>query len=265
MTLAWVLRRLSFRGQGRLASRIPVPRFGERLVGFPHGLRLRLDLRDPVQRDYLVGIYDRHEFALVRRVLQDGGDVVDVGAHVGAYSVVASLAERGMRGRVAAVEPNAAARRRLLANLRLNRCENVTVIPAAASSCEGETTLYVPREGQSSWATLEPDRVDDVEGVRVAQTTVDAVVEQLGLEPVLLKIDVEGRELDVLDGAEVVLRKRPVILAEVSGKTGLELVRRLAPLGYRVRRIMPRSLRPYEPVPGIVNVLATPRHLWGRI
>ncbi len=80
---------------------------------------------------------------LVRRALRGGGDFVDVGAHVGMYTVAASLA-MSSQGRVLAFEPNPAARAQLEANLALNGCENVVVSPRAAADAIGET--WIPEE-----------------------------------------------------------------------------------------------------------------------
>ena len=94
-----VFRRVEFRGKRRLRRVLPVPPSGERIVRFAGGFRLELDLAEPLQRDFLAGVYDLHELRIVRRVLREGGDFVDVGAHIGIYAVPAALELDG-RGRV---------------------------------------------------------------------------------------------------------------------------------------------------------------------
>ena len=242
-TLYPLFRRVDFRGKGRLRQVLPVPDEGVVEAGFPGGMRLRLDLRESLQRDFLFGLYDRVELRLVREWLRHGGDFVDVGAHIGMYSVAAALA-LGSRGRVLAFEPNPAARAQLEANLALNGCANVVVSAAAASDAVGETVLHVPVTPDPSFSSLEGGRFAEGEPVRVETTTVDRAVREHGLRPAVVKIDVEGGELGVVAGMEETLERRPAVLVEVDAASGAELERRLAPRGYRAFRVGRRGLEP---------------------
>jgi FkbM family methyltransferase len=227
---------VDFRGKGRLRRVLPVPSEGFVVAGFPGGVRLRLDLRESLQRDFLFGLYDRRELELVRERLRSGGDFVDVGAHVGMYAVTAALAVGG-RGRVLAFEPNPAARAQLEANLALNAARNVVVSPKAVGDAAGEAVLHVPATPDPSFSSLEPGRFAEGEPVAVETTTVDREVEALALRPAVVKVDVEGAELAVVAGMERTLETRPALLAEVSEATGPELERRLAGRGYRAFRV----------------------------
>jgi FkbM family methyltransferase len=235
-TLYPLFRRVDFRGKGRLRRILPVPERGSVVAGFPGGMQLRLDLRESLQRDFLFGLYDRAELRLVREWLREGGDFVDVGAHVGMYSVAAALGLRG-RGRVLAFEPNPAARAQLEANLELNGCDNVVVSAAAVGDAIGETVLHVPATSDPSFSSLEGGRFAEGEPIAVDVTTVDREVEAHGLRPAVVKIDVEGGELRVVAGMEETLELRPALLVEVDPDSGAELERRLAPRGYRAFRI----------------------------
>ena len=246
-TLYPVFRRVDFRGKGRLRRVLPVPDSGSVVAGFPGGMRLRLDLRESLQRDFLFGLYDRAELGLVRERLAGGGDFVDVGAHVGMYSVAAAVALRG-RGRVLAFEPNPGARAQLEANLALNGCRNVVVSAAAVSDSAGRTVLHVPATPDPSFSSLEPGRFAEGEPVDVETTTVDRAVREHGLRPAVVKIDVEGGELAVVAGMEETLELRPALVVEVGPDSGPELERRLAPRGYRAYRIGRRG-----PVPGLAG------------
>jgi FkbM family methyltransferase len=234
-----LFRRVDFRGKGRLRAWLPVRSAGTAVVGFPGGIRLQLDLRESLQRDYLFGLYDRHELELVRRSLRDGGDFVDVGAHIGVYTVTAALAGRG---RVLALEPNPVARLQLEENIRINGCDNVLVLGRAAADAIGETVLHVPETTDPSFSSLEPGRFPEGESLPVETTTLDTEIEAAGLHPAVIKIDVEGSELRVLAGMERTLEARPVLLVEVSAESGAELERRLDSLGYRAFRVARRRL-----------------------
>lgn len=252
-----LLRRVSFPGLGRLRRLLPVPSHGVREASFPDGLRLRLDLRESIQRDWYAGLYDRRELAFLSKRLGSGGDFVDVGAHVGMYAVSGALALRG-RGRVLALEPNPAARAQLEQNVRLNDCD-VIVSARAAAEARGSALLHVPVTPDPSFSSLEGGRFAEAEPVRIEQTTVDAEVTELDLVPVLVKIDVEGAELSVLAGMEQTLDLRPALLIEVGPDTAAEAERLLAERGYRGYRFG-RRLRPgVAGAPGMFNALFLPR------
>ena len=249
-----VFRRVDFRGKGRLRALLPVPSEGRPVVRFPGDVRLRLDLRESLQRDFYFGLYDRFELELMSRNLS--GDMVDVGAHVGMYAIRAARELRA-RGSVLAFEPNPAARAQLEENVALNGCENVIVAAAAAAAREGLATLHVPETDDPSFSSLEGERFAEGTPVEVEATTVDATVRSHGLRPSFVKVDVEGREVDVLQGmSEMVREFRPVLLVEVNERTAPE-VERLLP-GYRAERMTRRGLTPLAEGSGLFNALFRP-------
>jgi FkbM family methyltransferase len=245
-----LLRRVPVPGIAKLRRVLRVPAEGVREASFPGGVRLSLDLRESIQRDWYVGVYDRRELRLLRDLLRGGGDFVDVGAHIGMYTVAAARALRDT-GRVLALEPNPGARRQLEDNLRLNGCANVVVVPRAAAAARGRGVLHVPETPDPSFSSLQAGRFAEGEPVEVETTTVDEEVEAAGLDPVLVKIDVEGAELDVLAGMERTLERRPRLLVEVGPETAAVAGRVLAERGYEPG--------PELTVPGLVNVLFAPR------
>lgn len=254
-----LFRRVDFRGKGRLRRVLPVPASGERVVAFRGGLRLKLDLRESLQRDYLFGLYDDRELAFVRSRLAEGGDFVDVGAHVGLYALTAAHA-LGEGGRVLAFEPNPDARAQLDENVRLNGCGNVLVTAHAAAEAPGRAMLHVPSSRDPSFSSLEAGRFREATPVPVDTTTVDAEVEEHGLRPALVKIDVEGAELRVVSGMERTLEALPALLVEIGPATASELEGRLAPRGYRAYRFGRRGLEPgIEGVPGVFNAVFVAR------
>lgn len=250
-----LLRRVDFRGKGRLRRWFSVPEEGTPVVSFPGGVRLRLDLRESLQRDFYFGLYDQRELRLVSERLRRGGDFVDVGAHIGMYSVRGAL-ELGDRGRVLAFEPNPSARAQLLENVELNGCNNVVVVAAAVGDEPGEATLHVPATPDPSFSSLEGGRFVEGEAVRVPVTTVDASVAEHALAPAVVKIDVEGHEAEVVGGmAETLATFRPMVLVEVSENSAPK-VRQLCAnyRGYRVGR----RLEPLETGRGLFNAMFVP-------
>lgn len=246
-----VFRRVDFRGKGRLRRILPVRDTGTAVIEVA-GARLKLDLRESLQRDFLFGLYDRPELELVRSELDDG-DFVDVGAHIGMYSLVAAFETRG---RVLALEPSPAAREQLLDNVRLNALSNVVVLAKAAAAAPGRAQLHVPVTPDPSFSSLEAGRFAEGDPVEIELTTVDAEVEALGLRPTVVKIDVEGGELDVVAGmTRTIAEFRPMLLVEVNERSAQELERRLQ--GYSGR--VARSLEPLEAGRGLFNALFAPQ------
>jgi FkbM family methyltransferase len=139
------------------------------------------------------------------------GDVVyDVGAHIGTYTVVA-LQKSGPSGRVVAYEPVDLTRVFLKRHLQWNSGgDRVVVRPVSCGSQSGQASLYL-REGEMNGDSgLVPVR--GARSVVVPVRTLDSEVEELGLVPTIVKIDVEGWEFEVLKGAEYILaRYRPLL------------------------------------------------------
>ena len=148
------------------------------------------------------------------------GDVfVDVGANVGFFSLLAARLV-GPAGAVYAIEPVPANVRRVEANARRNRFDNVTTIAAAATERTGTTTLVLavhPGGAAVASAGSPPDPAGTLD---VRTVSIDDLVATGQIRPPdVIKIDVEGAELDVLVGCATTLRAhRPVVVCEVDGR-----------------------------------------------
>ncbi len=140
------------------------------------------------------------------------GVFVDVGANIGKWTV--SIAKKiGDRGRVIAIEAEPSNFAALCRNINANDLKNVIPIWAACSNVDGPLTLnYYPWSRHSS--TIDPKHLlygvspnarslDQVRTVQVQGRALDSLLNELGIKDIhLLKIDVEGAEMAVLEGAE---------------------------------------------------------------
>ena len=137
-----------------------------------------------------------------------GGVAVDVGANLGEWSVPLAKAV-GANGRVLCCEPNPSVAAALAATLAINNLAQARVIPAALSAADGDGHLVV-HAGDAGLAHLADA------GIPVRLRSLDSLLAELGSDRLdLLKIDVEGHEARVLEGAANTLRRlRPVLIFE---------------------------------------------------
>jgi FkbM family methyltransferase len=202
--LATALDRHWFRGKGRLLHSC-CPREGvARRVVF--GVPVSLDLSDWVQRSMFLGVYEPQETQWLLEYLRPGMVVVDVGANVGYYTLLARAAV-GPSGRVIAIEPADRARARLLEAVK--QFDNVAVIDTAVGASAGDGVLYSDDAAGNDTPTLvaHPGRLRTNVSIR----TLDDCLAALGIEQVdLLKLDVEGWEPQVLAGARRLLERHRI-------------------------------------------------------
>jgi FkbM family methyltransferase len=159
--------------------------------------------------------YEPAVFNLLKQTIKPGSVILDVGANVGVLAIfMARWASPG--GRVYAFEPSPTPRKVLIEHLRLNGVSSgVTVCPLALGDIEGEATFYaVGISGKSALSGVNLGR--EAERFRVPVTTIDAFCRSQNIKPSLIKIDVEGFEFSVLNGARDTLKEfRPSVLVEL--------------------------------------------------
>lgn len=155
---------------------------------------------------------DYHEMNFMRRYLRPGDAVVDVGANIGVYTLLAASLV-GSTGRVLAFEPGPEANRRLTENLRINDLNNVKVYAYALGDCVGVVDFLSKCDTTNRMQTA-ADAGKSV--ISVPLVRLDDVVE---LDCALGKMDIEGAEPLALRGAERLLQRAnpPVWLLELNG------------------------------------------------
>jgi FkbM family methyltransferase len=164
------------------------------------------------------GNFEEAERQFVERFLKPSMIVLDIGAHHGFYTLLASY-KVGPIGQVIAFEPSPREYQRLLWHLRLNRRKNVLAEPFALGSHEGTTQLFLVRGRDTGCNSLRPPKTaDPASPVQVPIVRLDDYLERQGITHVdFVKMDVEGAELEVLRGATSLLSRkpRPVWMMEV--------------------------------------------------
>ena len=190
------------------------------------------------------GEWSAGEIELLRQVVRPGFVVVEVGANIGAHTVELSRLV-GPQGRVLAFEPQRLVFQTLCANLALNSCANVAAFEIAVGAEAGEIDVpFLPPDRPANFGGLSLQAGPPQSGSeRVALRPLDA----LGLPACqLIKVDVEGMEVEVLRGAErKVAADRPLLYAENDRKErSAELLALLRAWNYRLFWHLPPLFSP---------------------
>lgn len=157
--------------------------------------------------------YEPETFAFLRENVKAGATVLDLGAHMGLFSVVMSQTV-GRDGRVFSFEPTPSTRDVLKEVVKLNGCDhNVEVRSEAVSRQKGKLFFYDTGDEVSNANSLvQTER--SLNKIEIDTISLDEFVAERNLKKIdCLKIDVEGAELDLLEGAKNVFTKmRPAAL-----------------------------------------------------
>ena len=231
----------------RLVARVELRRGGVLYVDLANAVGRTIWLR----RDYEseAPITD-----LVIRNLRPGDAFFDVGANVGFFSVVAA-SQVGPAGRVVAFEPLPALVRLLGRTIAANTLGNIEIVGAAVGRSEGQTRIAAMRDSAYSHLIEGARLIDRAHGgwraVDVPRVSLDGYAASSRLVPRLVKMDIEGAEMDALAGATRLLAhpNGPDVICEVGfphlarfGHTPEELFAEFERYGYRA--FHPRTRRP---------------------
>lgn len=177
------------------------------------------------------GEYSWAEVELFQQLLAAGDTVIEAGANIGSHTIPLSQWV-GPQGQVWAFEPQRLVNQLLNANVALNSCSNVQVIHAALAAGAGSVQMPV----------FDPQQPRNFGGVSansgdVTETVPAITIDSLGIPRcALLKIDVEGMEIPVLQGAQdTITRCRPFLYIENDREENSgKLIALVRSLGYRL-------------------------------
>jgi len=182
---------------------------------------------------YVLGTTEPGVQQALVELLEPGMTFYDVGANMGFFSMIA-WRRVGLDGRVVSFEPLPESARTLRHNVVLNDAQNVEVVEAAVAAQPGRAELAVTAESvQAHLAEIDTD-APTLGLVDVDVTTIDAELAAGRSAPDVIKIDVEGAELAVLEGMRGAFHRHPPkVICELHG-TNAEVCRYFEELGYRL-------------------------------
>jgi len=214
------------------------------------------------------GEYSEIEAQMLRGLVKPGSVVVEVGANLGTHTLVLANAV-GPRGFVYAYEPQRVVFQTLCANLALNSVTHVDARHAAAGDQNGVVLLPdFDYTGHHNYGVIAANGFTHGRKVRKVRLDDDLALAKLRL----IKIDVEGMELEVLSGAEALISvHRPILYVENDRvEKSAALISHIAERGYRLYWHLPPLFNPENwnrveeniwPNIVSVNMLCLPREM----
>jgi FkbM family methyltransferase len=193
---------------------------GEVLIKTLHGFQLFVNPKydKGIERKlYFTGSYEKGLLNVLDILVKPGDVIVDAGANIGLISIFCAY-KVGEKGLVLSFEPHPETFPILEKNVALNHLSNIKAINKALGSENGNAKIYSNLQVNRGAASL-VEFLEDSPAFDIKVETLDGVVMQNSIKKInLLKIDVEGFEMEVLKGARGILEKEdgPILVVECS-------------------------------------------------
>ena len=203
-----------------------------------------LSMRRTFRAYALARVHEESTTELFKKVVKEGDVVVDLGANLGYFTLLAAKLV-GRRGKVYAFEPEPTNYNYLLKNIELNGYDNVLAIPKAASDKSGKVKLYIcPYDSghhtinqYGGIKAYKPDFAGDRKDfVEIETVTLDEFFKGTKQPISVIKMDVEGAEMLALSGMDRVVKESenlkmfveffPLLIKEMGGSPE-EFIRKL--------------------------------------
>ena len=158
----------------------------------------------------LQGTYEQYTTDLFKKLVGEGMTVIDIGANIGYYTLLAAKLV-GEKGRVFAFEPEPRNYALLTTNIEANALKNIIALQNAVSSEAGHIKLYLDKFESGSHSLFKSKR-SMTEAITVDSVSLDDFFENKDSYHIdIVKIDVEGAEIAVLQGMIKILDKNPTL------------------------------------------------------
>jgi FkbM family methyltransferase len=220
----------------------------------PHGIALVKIQRNKMLLDaedqgmglplLVSGIYETLETRFFTKLIRPNMVVVDIGANIGYYTLIAARLLR-KSGIVYAFEPERSNYELLVKNIRINNFSNVVSINKAASNKNGETELFLDKTGSGGHSFSQSNTTETAGSAHIETISLDSFFENTirNTRVDLIKIDAQGAEGLIIEGAEKILENNDVRIImefapECLRRVGTDpnlLLRKLESLGFKIK------------------------------
>ena len=230
--------------------------FGDRIVNIPMNGRRSFRLTH-LDESYLAfqlfwrgaDYYEPITRELIQLLLNPGDTFVDVGAHIGFYSMAVAVSVPEVR--VVAFEPNPRNFRTLAANVAANGLADAVCEPIAISEKEGTANLYLTESDMSAslMKDFQAEDTQQIGSISVRTASLDSYLRNHSIENLkVIKVDIEGHESAFFRGAmQTISTDKPDIVLEVLYEQDPEILSWLRPLGYRFYPVTNQGLVEMDP------------------
>lgn len=208
------------------------------------GVFLELDQSDPVASGAIaLGVYERYETKLFRSKIKPAMTIIDIGANLGYYTVLASRLV-GEQGLVLAFEPEPNFFKLLSKNINRNDIKNVNHYEMAIAEKKGISELHLSDENKGHNSLIYSEELKT--SVNVKTTTLDDFLNSQIIKKVdIIKMDIEGAEILAIEGMKNTLIKHtPLLFLEFSphliaklNRNPIDFLSVLREIGYSVYHI----------------------------
>jgi FkbM family methyltransferase len=188
----------------------------------------------PTFQSYIIsGGWEELTTGVFKEVVKEGDVVVDLGANIGYYTLLAARLV-GKKGKVYAFEPEPLNHGLLLKNIELNGYDNVIAVPKAVSDVSGKVKFFLDGKDTGAHSIYQPD--DNKECIEIESVTLDKFFEGKNQRVNVIKMDVEGAEMAAFSGMRRIIEQNENLKVFVefylpaitsSGGSPQEFIRRL--------------------------------------
>jgi len=218
------------------------------------GSKMLLDAFDMVLSKtlFFTGVWEKEVTDLLRAITKEGMVLVDVGAHIGYFTLLGARLV-GKTGIVCAFEPGITNYTLLTKNVWLNGYENVIRVNKAVTDEVGTASLFL-NEDNSGDHSLRPSWGQ--KKIDVETTSLDRFFEASGFWPDIIKMDIQGAEMAALRGMDGLIRANPSLKLIIEfwpvglrgyGDSPEALLEKLLEYGFRIYHITTRGIEATNP------------------
>lgn len=170
--------------------------------------KMYVDLSDLIISKKLIqyGYWEKGVTDLFKKIIKSGMIIVDVGAHVGYYSLFFSK-YTGKSGKVFAFEPDSYNFKIFRKNILLNKINNIVAENMAVSDKNGYARLFLDENNLGAHSLISSESSDNYINIKSAK--LDDYFKEIKID--LIKMDIEGAEARAIEGMSEILRRNPNI------------------------------------------------------